>query len=159
MYPASILIVACAIVYGPVFGSALPLSKRANNGVYLANCVTRGTMWYSEMSYYNNARSGSQNGQLPDGSAFPSQTDGVPNLVTWEGQRHCGTYPDTGATFCSTIANGAQSLNSGEFAGSGSNSFGATFSCYKDNGRQLYNVPEGSQLQHTCYSIYYCFQN
>jgi hypothetical protein len=59
MYLASILTVACGIVHG-AFGSALPLAKRADNGVYLANCVTRGTTHYSEMAYYNNARSGSQ---------------------------------------------------------------------------------------------------
>jgi hypothetical protein len=59
MYLASILIVGCAMAEG-VFGSALPLAKRADNGVYLANCLTRGTTRYSEMSYYDNARSGSQ---------------------------------------------------------------------------------------------------
>jgi hypothetical protein len=59
MYIASILIAGCAMVDG-AFGSALPLAKRADNGVYLANCVTRGTTRYSEMSYYNNARGGSQ---------------------------------------------------------------------------------------------------
>jgi len=41
-------------------GSALPLEKRAKNGVYLANCVTRGTTRYSEMSYYNDAKGSSQ---------------------------------------------------------------------------------------------------
>ncbi|KAK4238369.1 hypothetical protein C8A03DRAFT_33610 [Achaetomium macrosporum] len=158
MYLASVLIIAGGLLHGAV-GSALPLAKRANNGVYLANCVTRGVSWYSAMPYYNNARSGSQNGQLPDDEAWPSTVNGVPEEVTWEGNRVCGTYADTGATFCSNIANGAQSLNTGAFAGTGSNSFGATFSCFKDNNRQLYNVPEGSQLQHTCYSIYYCFQN
>ncbi|KAK1768236.1 hypothetical protein QBC33DRAFT_48428 [Phialemonium atrogriseum] len=155
---SSAILLASGLV-SMAFGSALPLEKRANNGVYLANCVTRGTTSYSEMSYYNNARSGSQNGQLPDDIAWPSTTNGVPNVVTWEGHQRCGTYSDTGATFCSLIANGAQSLSTGQYAGSGSNSYGATFSCYKDNNRVLYNVPEGAQLQHTCYSIYYCFQN
>lgn len=57
------LTAAIFVAYGLVqtaMGSALPLEKRANNGVYLANCVQRGTTQYSEMSYYNNARSGSQ---------------------------------------------------------------------------------------------------
>ncbi|KAL2015524.1 hypothetical protein VTK56DRAFT_5341 [Thermocarpiscus australiensis] len=152
------ILLACGIAHTAV-GSVLPLEKRASDGVYLANCLTRGTTWYSAMDYYDNARSGSQNGQWPNDEAWPSSTNGVPNLVTWEGQQHCGFYSDTGATFCSSISGGAQGLNTGDYAGSGWNNFGATFSCYKDNGRELYNVPEGSQLQHTCYSIYYCFQN
>jgi hypothetical protein len=62
--------------------------------------------WASEMNYYSNARSGSQNGQLPTDTTTLSST----SRITWEGTQRCGTYSSSGVTFCSQIQAGAASL-------------------------------------------------
>lgn len=68
-----------------------PLAKRADNGFYATNCAwSDGNGRGSYLMYYNNARSGSQNGQLPNDRA-QIQTFGS-TFTTWEGAQRCGTF-------------------------------------------------------------------
>ncbi|KAM7220347.1 hypothetical protein V8F06_004313 [Rhypophila decipiens] len=134
-----------------------PLEKRANNGFYATNCAwSDGGGRGSYLMYYNNARSGSQNGQQPNDQAQIQTFASA--FTTWEGSQKCGTFT-SGTTGCTNISASAGGLAVGAYAGSGSNSWGATFSCYKDNGRILFQQTEGTHLVWTCRSIYYCFQN
>jgi hypothetical protein len=83
------------------------LSRRDNDGVYLTNCVVGvDSSFWSQMSYYNNLVSGSQNGQFPDDTSVTDSN----GETSWEGQEVCGTFSDTGVQFCSFIESGAQNL-------------------------------------------------
>ncbi|KAK3386764.1 hypothetical protein B0H63DRAFT_447672 [Podospora didyma] len=159
---------AVSLVVPPATGEALSpraleLTKRAVDGVYLSNCATRQVTGSitdsSEMDFYNNAKSGSQflltvviaqqkNLQDPDDIA----SFGNSGFVTWEGTEFAGFF-SSGAEFTSAINPGAENLPTGAVAGSGINSFGAEFTCFKDNGRELYTE------QQQCFSVYFCFQN
>ena len=84
-----------------------PIRRESNEGVYLSNCdeFEPGKL-FSEMDYYANAKSGSQNGQHPDASTVVDSS----NYVIWEGQQVCGTFSSSGETFCSNINSDAASL-------------------------------------------------
>ena len=81
------------------------LSRRASDGVYLTNCDGSNGLW-SQMSYYNNILSGSQNGQYPDDTSVTDSS----GETTWEGQTVCSEFSDTGYTFCSAIEGGANDV-------------------------------------------------
>ena len=80
--------------------------------VYLTDC---GEYVYSTMAYYSNA-GGSGNGIYPNALAFFDW------VVRWEGSTMVGTYPD-GNKFTSEISWGADNLNLGDVAGTGSNKY------------------------------------
>lgn len=82
----------------------------------------------SIMAYYNDI-SQSQNQQAPQDTA------GVDNYgyVTWEGGAVSGTF-SSGVTFTSHINSNAQSANTGDYVGYGSNGY-SNFNCYKDNSK------------------------
>ncbi|KAK0612773.1 hypothetical protein B0T17DRAFT_620172 [Bombardia bombarda] len=126
------------------------LKKRSTNEGYYSLGA-----WSSAFVYYSNARSGSQNGELP--TDHKELVYG--SRVTWEGSKRCATF-DTGVQFCSTINSGAQNLvTTGVYAGSGSNGYNS-FNCYKDNGRALFMTGSGSFNQNErCEAIYYCYSN
>lgn len=75
------------------------LHRRAQDGVYLANCLDTSTgVPYSEFAYYNNAVGGSQNQQLPDGVAYAATSDprqSASSDVVWEQPNNCGLFVDT----------------------------------------------------------------
>ena len=86
--------------------SSIPARRDSNEGVYLANCnVVDAGILYSEMDYYSNAKTGSQNGQQPDDTADVD----IHGDVLWEGNQVCGTFT-SGETFCSNIVSNGQNL-------------------------------------------------
>jgi hypothetical protein len=99
------------------------------------------------MAYYINAKSGSQNGQIPDAIDIITTT----GTVIWEGHQTCGFFQASGKTFCSNIQSDAQSKSTGTKVGTAYNNE-TPFNCFKDNNRVLYS---GNGFQ--CHSIYYCF--
>jgi hypothetical protein len=110
---------AIAAIGIPLAASTEWLQKRSTDGVYLANCYeTKNSTWTSQLPYYSNALTGSQNGEFPDDNTYASPY----GVVQWEGNRvasprssyfvgnilminvvKCATYPDTGVQFCSSI--------------------------------------------------------
>jgi len=86
------------------------LAGASDEGVYLANCQNpEPGIIYSEMAYYSNAVSGSQDGQQPDATAVVPGLNYV-EYVTWEGQQVCATFSSSGETFCSNISSDGESL-------------------------------------------------
>jgi hypothetical protein len=128
--------------------SSLALSPRSSDErVFLANC------YYgypgSEMLYYSHDAE-SFTGQQPDDIAFIGNG---PNQTPFEGQTVSGTF-ESGNTFTSEIAPGAQNLANFQFAGTGRNNY-HEFNCYKDDDRELFSAIWGEYTQ-VCYSKYYC---
>ena len=89
--------------------ASIPSRRDSSEGVYLSNCnVVDAGILYSEMDFYSNAKAGSQNGQQPDDT-----TDAIQPMnayVAWEGNQVCGTFINSGETFCSNIVSNGQSL-------------------------------------------------
>lgn len=82
---SSILVALLATAALPAAASDSALQKRAStDGVYLATCWEQNNnVWSSQMPYYSNAVTGSQNGELPNDVAYVS-TD---TPIHWEGER------------------------------------------------------------------------
>ncbi len=96
----------------PLSPEVMKAKRASNEGVYLSNCDEfEPGILFSEMDFYSNAKSGSQNQEHPDATAFVSNGD-----VTWEGQQVCGFFSSSGETFCSNIESGAQGLVSNSMA-------------------------------------------
>jgi len=141
---ATLLLSAVVALAAP---SSLVVPCASNEGVYLSNCDEfEPGILYSEMDYYSNAKSGSQDEEQPQATAYVQN-----GYVTWEGQQVCATFSSSGEQFCSNIESGAGSYATGAFAGTGYNDE-TDFNCYKDNGRTLY-----TSTGIICKSIYYCF--
>ena len=85
----------------PALNPAAHITSRASNeAIYLTNCdeFEPGRL-FSEMDYYTNGKSGSQNQEHPDATAgITSNGD-----VVWEGTQVCGTFNTSGEVFCSNI--------------------------------------------------------
>ena len=95
----------------PLQAAPASLDKRSSEGVYLSNCNEfEPGILFSEMDYYSNAKSGSQNQEHPQATAYVSS-----GYIHWEGQQVCGTFSSSGETFCSNIDSGAQSYVSISF--------------------------------------------
>lgn len=96
---SSTLTVLVATGAGAVALTTSKLHKRAQDGVYLANCLDTSTgVPYSEFAYYNNAVGGSQNQQLPDGLAYAATSNPkqpASGNVVWEQPNNCGLFVDT----------------------------------------------------------------
>ncbi|KIO22370.1 hypothetical protein M407DRAFT_28088 [Tulasnella calospora MUT 4182] len=90
-----------------------------------------------------------------------SSLNSVGDYLHWEGQQQNIYFSDSAASLQTHINGDAQSLGFQAYAGSAQRtSDGKKFTCYKDNGRQLFDQSttdsDGNTHGNICHSIYYC---
>ncbi|KAL2015121.1 hypothetical protein VTK56DRAFT_6295 [Thermocarpiscus australiensis] len=132
---------------------ALRVAFAAADEIHLVNCQNTSPNLprdeYTVMAYY--ASSGDLNSPPSSNNlCFPVSF----GTVQWEksGGVSC-TFP-TGVTFHETLNGNAASAPDFSAVGSGSNGFNS-YTCYKDNGHELY-VDNDAKV---CFSTYYCLRN
>ncbi|KAK3307182.1 uncharacterized protein B0T15DRAFT_492676 [Chaetomium strumarium] len=131
----------------------LHIAFAAADEIHLVNCQNTSPRLppdeYTVMAYY--ASSGDLNSPPSSNNlCFPVSS----GTVQWERSDGVSCTFPTGVTFHETLNANAPSAPNFSAVGSGSNGFNS-YTCYKDNGHQLY-VDRDAKV---CFSRYYCLSN